>query len=126
MRTLTTYRRNPIADDFFKDFENAFEGFLAPRYRVSTHSSGFFPQLDASEAEDHFLIQIDVPGMKEEDIQVELNGNVLTIAGQRENEHRETGKVSILKDPLVSFPDRFNCPKTQMLKVSKPTIKMVF
>lgn len=47
------------------------------------------PALDVVERDDHYVLRADVPGVREEDISVELDGNVLTISGRREAEHDE-------------------------------------
>lgn len=51
------------------------------------------PATDLVETEEHFVLRADLPGVAEEDVSVELEGNVLTIAGERKAEHeaREEG-----------------------------------
>jgi HSP20 family protein len=38
-------------------------------------------------------IRMDVPGIKAKDIDIQLNGNIITISGQREEEKEEKGKT---------------------------------
>jgi HSP20 family protein len=51
------------------------------------------PAMDLVEAEDHFLLKADLPGMTEEDVEIELRDNTLRVSGERksEQERRERG-----------------------------------
>jgi HSP20 family protein len=42
--------------------------------------------MDLVETEDHFVLKADLPGVVESDVKVELEDNVLTIAGERRHE----------------------------------------
>jgi HSP20 family protein len=44
------------------------------------------PACDVSETEEKFLLSVDLPGMKKEDIKIELKDQVLTISGERKTE----------------------------------------
>lgn len=50
------------------------------------------PAMDVVERDDHYVLRTDVPGVREEDIAVELDGNVLTVSGRRQAEHDEDRK----------------------------------
>ena len=45
--------------------------------------------MDLLETEDHFVLRADLPGMSEEDVNIELEDNVLTLSGERKAEHEE-------------------------------------
>ncbi len=51
------------------------------------------PSLDLVETADKIEVRIDVPGMKPEDIDVQLANGVLTISGERKDEKEEKGKT---------------------------------
>lgn len=51
---------------------------------------GFVPTFEMTESEDAFVFKADLPGVKEEDVEISLTGDRLTIAGHREQEHTET------------------------------------
>jgi HSP20 family protein len=46
----------------------------------------WYPAMDLVETEDHFVLKADLPGVPESDVKVELEDNVLTIAGERRHE----------------------------------------
>jgi HSP20 family protein len=49
----------------------------------------WIPSMDLVETQDHFVLKADLPGMSENDVDVELENNVLTISGERKTEHEE-------------------------------------
>jgi HSP20 family protein len=51
------------------------------------------PSLDLSETDSAVQIRMDVPGMKAEDIDIEISGNTLRVSGQRKEEKEEKGKT---------------------------------
>jgi HSP20 family protein len=52
----------------------------------------FVPRFDVKETQDAYVINADLPGVKDEELNVSLNGNLLSISGTREEEHREEGE----------------------------------
>ena len=52
----------------------------------------FSPSLDLSEADDSLQVRMDVPGVKPEQIEIEVTGNSLRISGERKEEREEKGK----------------------------------
>lgn len=52
--------------------------------------SDWTPAVDIRETETGYTIHADVPGVKAEDIDINMENNVLTISGQRETETTET------------------------------------
>lgn len=61
------------------------------------------PRYDVDESEDGFTVQIEVPGVRKEDIQMELNENVLTITGERKGKNGASG---------LKFRKAFTLPPT--------------
>jgi HSP20 family protein len=49
----------------------------------------FTPRFDVKETSDAYVVKADLPGIKDEDVNVSLNGNMLSISGTREEEHKE-------------------------------------
>jgi HSP20 family protein len=46
----------------------------------------FVPDIEIRETKDAFLLQADLPGVKQDDVEIDLTGNRLTISGRREQE----------------------------------------
>ncbi len=47
------------------------------------------PAMDRLETKEHFVLRADLPGMRREDVAIELEDNVLTVSGERKAEHEE-------------------------------------
>jgi len=48
--------------------------------------SGWSPSIDLYDDRDHFVLKAEIPGMKKEDIDISLHGDVLTLSGERKEE----------------------------------------
>ena len=49
----------------------------------------WIPPMDLVETQDHFVLRADLPGLRQEDVAIELEDNVLTVSGERKAEHEE-------------------------------------
>jgi HSP20 family protein len=47
------------------------------------------PAMDLVESDGQYVLRADLPGLSEGDVNVELDGNVLTISGERKSEHED-------------------------------------
>lgn len=74
-------------------FDNAFRSFGLQNFSqwqgsnappVSGLGLAFKPNTDVAEDDHQYHISVDVPGMKESDLSIELNDHVLTIRGEKE------------------------------------------
>jgi HSP20 family protein len=48
--------------------------------------------MDLVETDDHLVLRGDLPGMTEDDIDIEIKDNVLTVSGERKSDHEEKGE----------------------------------
>lgn len=80
--------------DVFEDFDRIVDTFLRPTYASTVN---FQPSCDVNEAKDHYLVSFDMPGVKKEDIKIEVQGNQLVISGERQREMREQDGESTLR-----------------------------
>ncbi|MGH8021106.1 MAG: Hsp20/alpha crystallin family protein [Opitutaceae bacterium] len=66
-------------DEIDRAMDAAFSGFLnETSFAGTTH-----PRVDLFEDKDHFHFRAELPGMKKEDVHVELGEGVLTLSGSR-------------------------------------------
>jgi len=49
----------------------------------------WIPAMDLVEAEDHFVLKADLPGLAEDDVHIDVEGDVLTVSGERKAEHED-------------------------------------
>ena len=78
LNPVESYRRK-TGLDFFNDFLNSFEHSNAGDVMVD-----FKPAVNTREGSDAYHIDVDLPGVKKEDISVNIENNMLTISGKRE------------------------------------------
>jgi HSP20 family protein len=51
------------------------------------------PSIDVSETDKSVEVKLDVPGVKAKEIDIQLNGNLLTVSGERKEEEEKKGKT---------------------------------
>lgn len=51
----------------------------------------FYPQFDVKETGDAYVFTADLPGVKENDVEISLTGNRLVVSGKRDMEDRKEG-----------------------------------
>lgn len=71
--------------------------------------TGFTPAVDVHETTDDYLVKVDLPGVKPEDVNVEVNENVLTISGSRTP--WELGETQLVERPYGSFARTLTLPQ---------------
>jgi HSP20 family protein len=49
----------------------------------------WIPAMDLVETEDHYVLTADLPGLGQDDISLEFEGDVLTLSGERATEHAD-------------------------------------
>ncbi len=68
----------------FPDFGHALPGFSG--------RDGLKPSVDIAETDKDYAIRIEVPGVDEKDIRLELSGDTLTVSGEKKRESEEKDK----------------------------------
>ncbi len=63
--------------------------FDTPAPTSGTTLRRWVPAMDLLETEDDFVLKADLPGLTENDVNIELESNVLTVSGERKVEHEE-------------------------------------
>ena len=78
-------------DPFSTDVNRLFNTLMGGGNGEQEHR--WSPAMDLVEAEDHFLLKADLPGLTDEDVNIEVRDGVLQVSGERKVEHesRERG-----------------------------------
>ncbi len=77
--------RSATGNDFFgliNDFLGGSEAFGADT----------LPAVDVNEVNDHYVLSVDLPGVKQEDIKINIEGNQLSISAERKDDREEKNK----------------------------------
>jgi HSP20 family protein len=68
-----------------------FKQALGPLSRRGVSLDIWNPQLDVTEEDDRFILEIDLPGVRREDVSIKTEGRTLVIAGTRKIVRRTVG-----------------------------------
>ncbi len=68
---------------------NTFFDPPAPTGRGGAAGRRWMPAMDLIESGDHYVLRADLPGLSDDDVNVQLQDNVLTISGERNAEHED-------------------------------------
>ena len=71
-----------MEDSIFSDFDRVVNAMVTPKVAKTV---GFRPACDIDESEDHYMLSFDMPGVKKEDLKIEVEGNNLIISGERQS-----------------------------------------
>ena len=73
----------PFSREVDRIFDRLFDAPAAQRWA---------PAMDLTEAEDHYVLKADLPGVSDEDVSIEVDRGVLTVSGERRAEHEQHEK----------------------------------
>src|SRR6185437_12887004 len=79
----------PFSSEINRLFDTLFEPVNGNANRSQQR---WVPAMDLVEADDHFLLKADLPGLAEDDVTIEVQDNVLTVSGERKTEHERKEK----------------------------------
>ncbi|MFN4083193.1 MAG: Hsp20/alpha crystallin family protein [Bacteroidia bacterium] len=73
----------------------------------------FKPRVDVKETENNFQLQITLPGLKKEEISIDIEGDVLTVSGERKlNTENKDEKYHLVESYYGKFTRSFTLPET--------------
>jgi HSP20 family protein len=108
-----------LADLLFRDWPF---GQLGRRTEEATRGALLSPAVDLSENESNFVITAELPGVRREDVTVELHENVLTLRGEKKSEREEKkDRTHWVERSYGSFSRAFTLPPSavsEQLKAS--------
>jgi len=84
-----------------------------PFRRFGSKMSEFFaPAAEASASDDDYVVTVELPGVKEADIKVEIHDNVLSVRGEKESSRKEEGQTYYFSERTYgSFQRSFRLPQ---------------
>ena len=75
-------------EPFSREVDRVFDAFFGQ----TDQARRWVPPVDLVEAEDHFVLKADLPGLSEGDVNIEVQDGTLTISGERKAEHEQREK----------------------------------
>ena len=96
-----------------REMDRLFDRFSSHFPTLPTNKGfDFVPACDVEETDTQYVFKMDAPGMKKEDLKVELVDNVLTISGEHKEEKREGKKKRITERYQGRFERSFSLPNS--------------
>jgi HSP20 family protein len=72
----------------------------------------FSPTADFQETDKEYILKMDIPGIKKSEIKIEVEGNTLTVSGERKEEKEEkSAKRHYTESSYGSFMRSFSLPQ---------------
>lgn len=103
---LTLFNTLPVLDRVFDDvMRDSFRGFASPQI--------FGNGLEVHATNDKLALELDLPGVKAQDISVEVEGDVLRIRGERKGRQADAGKRSGVFSWAYQLPDGYDTDALQ-------------
>ena len=115
-----------VFDDFFKPWNEWFDSGLTTRTMK-------VPAVNITEQKNQYLVSLAAPGLKKEDLKINVDGNMLTINSEKEESKEEKEKTFTRKEYNYSsfsrcftLPEEINQEKIEakyedgVLKISLP------
>jgi len=126
MKTLTFYRPNTI-QNIMSEFDNCLEtldSLLPPATRMFNH----MPVVDVKEIDGSYIIEMELPGFDERNIDVHIDGSNLTIASRQETKEEkktdENMEVYLIKERRLSaFSRSFILPQNANPETASASFK---
>ena len=96
-------KRSPMGTDVERVFERffpTFDRFFPARFNwdLPVLETEWAPQVDFSETEKEFILRLEAPGVKKDDFDITVEGNLLTVTGHREMVTQEETEATIWKE----------------------------
>lgn len=82
-----------ILQRFREEMDDVMRRFVPAGWDAAWQPAEFTPSADVSETEDALEIRMDLPGIKPDDVNVEVRDSLLSISGERREEKEERDKT---------------------------------
>lgn len=94
-------------------FGGLLEDAFAPlRMNLPALPEAWMPRTDIRETEKEYILDISLPGVRKEDVKVEVKDDILSINGERKSEKEEKGKAWLRRESSYgSFQRSFTLPE---------------
>ena len=93
------------------DFESLFENFFDTARYPTKRDETWMPRVDVQERDDRFEVNVELPGMKKENIDIGIQENRLTIKGEKDTEEENKDKKYYIRERVCGrFERSFTLP----------------
>lgn len=101
--STTMSRLNRLMDETFRGWADENDSLVG----------AWLPPVDVTETQDHVRVSAELPGVRPEDVKIQLENNVLSIRGEKQQEqHTESARVQRFERSYGVFERTFAVPST--------------
>src|SRR5690349_8308740 len=79
---------------------------MTPFSKLTSDIRGLVPAIDMTDQEKVYRVTVELPGLTEKDIEITKDGNLLTIRGEKKEEHEEKEKGYFLSERHFGLVER--------------------
>jgi len=112
---LVPYRKNELRESrIFPEISTFFDDFFSdfPLAARRTDES-WMPSVDIMEKDGEMILRCEIPGVNEKDIDLKIEGNVLTLKGEKKHENENKGdNYHRVESYYGAFSRSFTLPQT--------------
>ena len=110
---MTLVEWKPSPTNMFNEFDNIFNSLFHSDFRNANNTiNDWEPSMDIKETDKNFLIEADLAGLEKKDININLNGDKLTISGNRKEKVEKNDYYHFRERSVGAFNRTFNLPKS--------------
>ena len=114
--SLTKHTYRPLSWNHLDAFANRMNRIFGDTdFGNLTYASDRVPPVSVEERTDEILLTAELPGMTEDQVEISLENNVLTISGEKRDSREEGeagGKFHLVERTFGSFRRSFTLPRT--------------
>ncbi len=114
MSFLERYDRHGLMQHPFSllrnEIDRTFQRFLDDPFFAQPAT--FMPAMNMKEEENRYVVEAELPGLEMKDVDIEVQGNLLTIKGERKIEERKQGeRMHVMESRYGSFQRTIPIPE---------------
>jgi len=115
MRLIPYVRRNELPSRIWQETSSLFDNFLNDTLMPSFPriNENWLPAVDVLEKDGNLILRAEIPGVNEKDIDLKLEGNMLTLKGEKRQESQEKrDNYHRMESYYGSFSRSFTLPES--------------
>jgi len=115
MRLIPYVRRSELPSRIWPETSSIFEDFLSDPFfsAPSLAKDSWLPAVDILEKDGNLVLRAEIPGLSEKDIDLKLEGNILTLKGEKRQENRdERSNYHRIESYYGAFTRSFTLPES--------------
>lgn len=111
MKSVITYNPSPVLSAL-DDWDKLVGDFFGRDYQCSAGTIGY-PVVDIREEKERYVLEAELPGLSDKDVDIKVNDRILTIASSKEEEKKsEREGVWLIRERGVrTFRRSFSMPR---------------